>query len=1028
MTTINPADPVYTVFSTSSMVHSTGLLDNNTVTAPGVGDTDRIEISRSAIELYQKSTMAGSTPVYTVAQALSLAGSAAAGSLTIADSSANLKKNYDRLVAINGAIGAITQTDQKALGLTEAQFSAGVASAQGLLRKINSGNFSVAVSGVHVSNLSAIASFGTQVVALSIADSSAQIASKLSEIDALGSKVTTLTQTQKSSMALSYADVLKYAEILKRIDKGAYSLNINDNAATIQTNLLGLGKLGAKVAAITQTDATTALQLDVKQLSTHLKTLNKINQGNFKVQLEDTSSTVSKAWNALVKIQPNISQLSLTDGTPALRLNAVQAGAGGGLLDVISNASFGLAVTDKAVNLSSNLSRLLAMNDKITQLTQSDRLNLAVSTAQLNNGAMTSFLGKFGSGSPGLLVTGVQESSLLEVLANDKVKAVALQLSTGSLSAADEEVNAALSHTKITAIAISNVKIADASALTADKRVNALSIKDSAANLADVTQLDTLHTLMKSRKGLVTAIESDAESRSLITVNQASYIKYASTIYSAQKNYSLQVDMSVAVDGLTSLTENHLRNAFKTTANKDGTFSVQTWKFQGGGYNKAVKFNPGVNLLKIGTVSTFLDTGDAKLNSVLNVGTFQWQQNPARSDAGISSYELKPGVFSLSAGSAKQVINYKFLTDVNDPSLGTASDKKGFEAMSADQKASVTAALNYISSLVNIEFKMVDSGADINFGTNDQGSVSAGYATGANPAMSPTGSVNLLLNNRSGGNNLPAPGNYAWETLIHEIGHNLGLKHPGAYNAGGGAAAGPYLSREDDNRRNTVMSYKSPADGKNWTPLDNGSYTYSSVNANTFMPLDILALQFLYGKNTTGTSRMDETQGLANFQTTQFTSSWLGMQTLSSTVAGLSLDMSGVSASNILDLRAGAFSSINIKPPTYNAGIGSGSTAQAFYNYNNVGLAYDACITDLMCGSGRDVVFVGQNDVSIDGGEGDDMVYLHGSASEWSQSADGEVTTYTNGVLSARLKNIEAIGYYEMATRSFLHTALDLSA
>jgi hypothetical protein len=46
---------------------------------------------------------------------------------------------------------------------------------------------------------------------------------------------------------------------------------------------------------------------------------------------------------------------------------------------------------------------------------------------------------------------------------------------------------------------------------------------------------------------------------------------------------------------------------------------------------------------------------------------------------------------------------------------------------------------------VNINFELSESigSADINFGTNDQGTTSGGYATGANSSI---GTVNLMIN------------------------------------------------------------------------------------------------------------------------------------------------------------------------------------------------------------------------------------------------------------------------------------------
>jgi len=81
------------------------------------------------------------------------------------------------------------------------------------------------------------------------------------------------------------------------------------------------------------------------------------------------------------------------------------------------------------------------------------------------------------------------------------------------------------------------------------------------------------------------------------------------------------------------------------------------------------------------------------------------------------------------------------------------------------------------------------------------------------------------------------PGNHGFMTLIHEVGHAMGLKHPGNYFNGG--EPGPYLPYIDDNTTNTVMSY------------------HLTTPAANLMPYDLKTLQYLYGakaKNPTNTT------------------------------------------------------------------------------------------------------------------------------------------------------------------------------
>lgn len=87
-------------------------------------------------------------------------------------------------------------------------------------------------------------------------------------------------------------------------------------------------------------------------------------------------------------------------------------------------------------------------------------------------------------------------------------------------------------------------------------------------------------------------------------------------------------------------------------------------------------------------------------------------------------------------------------------------------------------------------------------------------------------------------------GTNAYSTLIHEIGHTLGLKHPGNYNAASeseaepGATEGPYLTDVEDSELFSIMSY---------TPQSQG------LERINLAPYDYAALAYLYNAKPTHT-------------------------------------------------------------------------------------------------------------------------------------------------------------------------------
>ncbi|QJI27998.1 metalloprotease [Pseudomonas sp. ADAK18] len=82
-------------------------------------------------------------------------------------------------------------------------------------------------------------------------------------------------------------------------------------------------------------------------------------------------------------------------------------------------------------------------------------------------------------------------------------------------------------------------------------------------------------------------------------------------------------------------------------------------------------------------------------------------------------------------------------------------------------------------------------------------------------------------------------GSYFTNLLVHEIGHCLGLAHPGEYNGGGSYERDAVFVQ--DTRAGSVMSY--------WSERKQAGHNFKNMQPSAPMMYDIAAIQKLYGAN-----------------------------------------------------------------------------------------------------------------------------------------------------------------------------------
>ena len=379
------------------------------------------------------------------------------------------------------------------------------------------------------------------------------------------------------------------------------------------------------------------------------------------------------------------------------------------------------------------------------------------------------------------------------------------------------------------------------------------------------------------------------------------------------------------------------------------------------------------------------------------------------------------------------VITYTFLDKAfltglyNNPTIGFTA-AFGLSPYSAEQQAAARAAIQLWDDLIPQSFRETNGrGADISFSNSLDPAQAYAYYPGKQgwKFQSDVFTADPNIPDSQGGNwtnKWFTPGGYGTTTLVHELGHAIGLSHPGAYNYDPNVPQtyDGLAEYAQDTNQYSIMSYWSSsftgARTINWSTLTNN-------NAQTPMLHDIYVIQQKYGADLT-TRTGDTVYGFGTNTGNaiyDFAKNPFPYLSIYDAKGNDTINASGFSVSQFIDLHAGSFSSIGGAVPdaaTINAAraelsklagydVGSvtaasaSATATSFINantasikadtgvdgiaateYQNFSIAYGVTIENAIGGSARDLIWGNSSANKLEGRGGNDVINGFGGADQ----------------------------------------------
>ncbi len=346
----------------------------------------------------------------------------------------------------------------------------------------------------------------------------------------------------------------------------------------------------------------------------------------------------------------------------------------------------------------------------------------------------------------------------------------------------------------------------------------------------------------------------------------------------------------------------------------------------------------------------------------------------------------------------KESITYNFNEKIPDNYYTYANNEltSGWKALNQEQRSSVDSIIQKLQKLIATPIKKVSREADISFNTLDMPSNQSGFAFLPGTEDLYEGDVFLSSRFNTANSDIFKEGEYGYSTIVHELGHALGLTHP-------------YGNPQRLDINHTVMSY---INHNSYVPLlvfnnSQMEIEYKQVEASFYSLYDIAALQSIYGANT-NTNTEDNT----------YTMSFKDPKVITLWDAGGedTIDLSSAKGASRIDLNAGSLNSADeyslfqiielhqdiAKQNNFESSWIARSITKLYLENNlytgknNLAIATGVIIENILTGDGDDIITDNYVDNIISSGAGNDIIYAGHGGVDHIDGGLGYDTLYLN--------------------------------